>query len=465
MGGVQTGRTRSRSAARRRDAGRRRHRELPRPAGRAANRRRTREAASRRAPDRRSALQIAPQARRNLERLKKHRAQVEVQLNSAPFALLGPRPVCILAPRAAGRPTSPPKPSAAPGALLEPADGRACRRANEIRTARAQLKRDLKAGRVSIHQLLLEPPEYLETAKVFDMLLAVPKYGRVKANKILQPVPHLAVEDHRRPVGAPARRARLRCCAGSAPSMARVFVITGPSGVGKGTLIRLPARAGAGARAVGLGHDARAAPGRARRRRLPVPLRRRSSPGTSATATSSSRPTYSGRRYGTLRSELERHARGGRPGGARDRGPGRAPGPRGDARGGADLHRAARATRRCATAWSAAAPTTPSRSSAGCAWPQEELAAAGRVQPRRRQRPARRGRCERSSEIVHGVRTLDSHDLTSHRQAARQRRLELRVGLVAAKRARQINTTTTTSVRGRSTSSRRRWSRPAPRTT
>ena len=58
-------------------------------------------------------------------------------------------------------------------------------RANRIRTARAQLKRDLKAGKVSIHKLLLEPPEYLETAKVFDMLLAVPKYGRVKANKVL----------------------------------------------------------------------------------------------------------------------------------------------------------------------------------------------------------------------------------------------------------------------------------------
>jgi hypothetical protein len=62
----------------------------------------------------------------------------------------------------------------------------ALRRANEIRTARAQLKRDLKGGRRSIHDLLLEPPEYIETAKVFDMLLAVPKYGRVKVNKVLQ---------------------------------------------------------------------------------------------------------------------------------------------------------------------------------------------------------------------------------------------------------------------------------------
>ena len=58
-------------------------------------------------------------------------------------------------------------------------------RANLIRTKRAQLKRDLKAGRLTIHALLMNPPEYLETAKVFDMLLAVPKYGRVKVNKIL----------------------------------------------------------------------------------------------------------------------------------------------------------------------------------------------------------------------------------------------------------------------------------------
>jgi hypothetical protein len=59
-------------------------------------------------------------------------------------------------------------------------------KANEIRTARAQLKRDLKAGRISIQKLIMDPPEYLETAKVFDMMLAVPKYGRVKVNKILQ---------------------------------------------------------------------------------------------------------------------------------------------------------------------------------------------------------------------------------------------------------------------------------------
>jgi hypothetical protein len=61
----------------------------------------------------------------------------------------------------------------------------ALERANHIRSSRAQLKRELKAGRKQIHDVLRDPPEYLLTAKVFDVLLAVPKYGRVKVNKIL----------------------------------------------------------------------------------------------------------------------------------------------------------------------------------------------------------------------------------------------------------------------------------------
>jgi hypothetical protein len=61
----------------------------------------------------------------------------------------------------------------------------ALKRANDIRTARAKLKKDLKASRASIHAILLDPPEFVLTAKVFDMLLAVPKYGRVKTNRIL----------------------------------------------------------------------------------------------------------------------------------------------------------------------------------------------------------------------------------------------------------------------------------------
>ena len=61
----------------------------------------------------------------------------------------------------------------------------ALRRANEIRVRRAQLKKDLKDGRAQIEEILQRPPDYVETAKVFDMLMAVPKLGRVKAARLL----------------------------------------------------------------------------------------------------------------------------------------------------------------------------------------------------------------------------------------------------------------------------------------
>jgi hypothetical protein len=61
----------------------------------------------------------------------------------------------------------------------------ALKRANDIRVKRAKLKRDLKEGAVRIESILREPPAYVETAKVFDILMAVPKFGRVKAARLL----------------------------------------------------------------------------------------------------------------------------------------------------------------------------------------------------------------------------------------------------------------------------------------
>ena len=84
-------------------------------------------------------------------------------------------------------PESPPK-TASPGVTPERSLAQrkdALKKANEIRSRRARLKRDLKGGRVKIDGLLLRPPEYLQTAKVFDLLLSVPKLGRVKANRAL----------------------------------------------------------------------------------------------------------------------------------------------------------------------------------------------------------------------------------------------------------------------------------------
>lgn len=57
---------------------------------------------------------------------------------------------------------------------------------NRVRTKRKDLKQDLKAGKKTIHILLLDPPEYVDTMKLFDAMLAVPKYGCVSVDKVLK---------------------------------------------------------------------------------------------------------------------------------------------------------------------------------------------------------------------------------------------------------------------------------------
>jgi hypothetical protein len=66
----------------------------------------------------------------------------------------------------------------------------ALERANRIRSYRAELKRKLRAGRVTIRAVLIAgaTDERLRTAKVMDLLLATPKVGRVKADKLLRAV-------------------------------------------------------------------------------------------------------------------------------------------------------------------------------------------------------------------------------------------------------------------------------------
>jgi S13-like H2TH domain len=62
----------------------------------------------------------------------------------------------------------------------------ALRRANDIRSERARLKEGLRNGQVTIVDVLVDPPACVHTAKVLDLILAVPKYGRVKANRLLE---------------------------------------------------------------------------------------------------------------------------------------------------------------------------------------------------------------------------------------------------------------------------------------
>ncbi len=61
----------------------------------------------------------------------------------------------------------------------------ALRQANQVRGRRAKLKRDLREGTVRLEQILSTGADYLTTAEVFDLLVAVPKIGPVKADHLL----------------------------------------------------------------------------------------------------------------------------------------------------------------------------------------------------------------------------------------------------------------------------------------
>jgi hypothetical protein len=62
----------------------------------------------------------------------------------------------------------------------------ALQRANHVRSQRAALKEALKKGDTSIVAVIQDPPDYLLTAKVLDLIMAAPKYGRVKAARVME---------------------------------------------------------------------------------------------------------------------------------------------------------------------------------------------------------------------------------------------------------------------------------------
>jgi hypothetical protein len=57
--------------------------------------------------------------------------------------------------------------------------------ANEIRTARAALKTELASGRAQIEDVLARPPACAMTAKVSELLLALPGLGPARATHAL----------------------------------------------------------------------------------------------------------------------------------------------------------------------------------------------------------------------------------------------------------------------------------------
>lgn len=58
--------------------------------------------------------------------------------------------------------------------------------ANAIRSARAQWKRDVRTRQADPVAVVLDPPAEFESMRVLEVLLAMPKVGRVKADVMLR---------------------------------------------------------------------------------------------------------------------------------------------------------------------------------------------------------------------------------------------------------------------------------------
>lgn len=77
--------------------------------------------------------------------------------------------------------------------------------ANEVRFARARLKRDIAAGRVLVADVLADPPALVASMPSIELLRAVPHVGRCKAGSWLK---RGGVTDPSRPVGRLTARQR-----------------------------------------------------------------------------------------------------------------------------------------------------------------------------------------------------------------------------------------------------------------
>ncbi len=161
----------------------------------------------------------------------------------------------------------------------------ALQRANHVRSQRARLKVDLKRGAVD-HRL-----GAAQAARVpADRQGGRPAHGGAQVRPRQVGAHHGAVprqpqQDRRRAVRPPARRAAGLFRELTIPS---VFVVSGPSGAGKGTVIALVREALARRRHLRVGDHATAAARRDRRPRTTTSLPRASSGAPSRRGTSSS---------------------------------------------------------------------------------------------------------------------------------------------------------------------------------
>ncbi len=80
---------------------------------------------------------------------------------------------------------------------------RALEKANQVRRARAQLKRELAAGSLELARVIAEPPPCTQTARVRELLLVVPGIGPARASRALT---HCRIADTKTVSGLSSRQ-------------------------------------------------------------------------------------------------------------------------------------------------------------------------------------------------------------------------------------------------------------------
>lgn len=58
-------------------------------------------------------------------------------------------------------------------------------RANEVRLARAELKREVKQNPRKVLEVLEEPPDWCHTLALMDLLMMLPRWGRARARRTI----------------------------------------------------------------------------------------------------------------------------------------------------------------------------------------------------------------------------------------------------------------------------------------
>ena len=107
----------------------------------------------------------------------------------------------------------------APGPMTAPAPQhmRALARANEVRLARADLKRRIAHGDVTVADVVLSAPWEAESMTISDLLMSQRRWGSTRCRKLLQGIPM----SENKTVGSMTERQRRALAALLAPGASR----------------------------------------------------------------------------------------------------------------------------------------------------------------------------------------------------------------------------------------------------